>query len=397
MRKLAILLLIPIIWSCQEEDAIPETGFFRIYDDVEYVVDFHPIDVTKAETGYVILAATEVDRTDFSGIQLYKVDEEGNFESQYEFDPISVLPTGDLMTVNGRHYFFGMDPQTVQVQLISTNDSLTNIQTSPVGLTYPLAASLNTAGDQFLLLSYDPFNAESEITYVNADGSTGMGASYSIGAGSDVEATILEHYFNPGDRPLPFFCGETPGGGVYFNGFYNYSMSMVFTDLGDTPTGVLQGQSTNGGMRSIMPVSGTTFAVGGFQYNDNFISANATISSTATAASVDLYTTFGNVTELRAYTPIDIVSYNIGGTDYTLIAAETENRQIGIYIFDQTSGDLVGKHNVGYLNPYTLATIKAEGDTDNHLLILGTTYVADRFQRIYLSRVPEEEVSTWIQ
>ena len=324
------------------------------------------------------------------------MDEEGEFEAELTFDPAPVLPTGELMEVNGRYYFFGMDPQTIQVQLISVNDSLSDEQIVNVPLTYPLAAAASSTSNQFLILSYDPFNAESVISYIGTDGSIINTAAYSIGAGEDVEATILDHYLNPGEQPLPFFVGETPGGSVFFNGFYNYSMSMVFSDFGGTPTGVLQGQTTDGGIRKAMPISGNIFAVGGFQFNDNFIAVDASISSTAIASSVDLYTLYGNVTEYRSYTPMDIASYDIGTTTYTIIAAETENRQIGLYIFDQTTGELVGKHNIGYLNPYTLASLRPETDEENHLLLTGTTYIANRFQRIYLNRIPEEEVSSWI-
>ncbi len=397
MRQFLLLfVLLPLLFACQDEDPIPTTGFFKIYDDVRYVVDFHPIDVVKTATGYIILSATEIDRTDFSGIQLIKVDEEGEFEAEHTFDPAPVLPTGEIMAVNGRYYFFGMDPQTVQVQLISVNDSLGDEQITDVPLTYPLAASLSGSGNQFLVLSYDPFNAESQISYVGTDGGINSTSAYSIGAGEDVEATILDHYLNPGDQPLPFFVGETPGGSVFFNGFYNYSMSLVFSDFGGNPTGVLQGQAAHGGLRNALPISGNVFAVGGFQFNDNFVGADATISSTAIASSVDLYTLYGNVTEFRSYTPMDIVNYEINGTSYTIFAAETENRQIGLYIFDQTTGELAGKHNIGYLNPYTLASLRPEMDEENHLLLLGTTYVANRFQRIYLNRIPEEEVSSWI-
>jgi len=397
MKKLFYLFIVlPLFYSCQDEDPIPETGFFKVYDDVNYGVDYHAIDVIKSSTGFIILTATEIDRTDFSGIQLIKVDEEGEFEAELTFDPAPVLPTGELMEVNGRYYFFGMDPQTIQVQLISVNDSLSDEQIVNVPLTYPLAAAASSTSNQFLILSYDPFNAESVISYIGTDGSIINTAAYSIGAGEDVEATILDHYLNPGEQPLPFFVGETPGGSVFFNGFYNYSMSMVFSDFGGTPTGVLQGQTTDGGIRKAMPISGNIFAVGGFQFNDNFIAVDASISSTAIASSVDLYTLYGNVTEYRSYTPMDIASYDIGTTTYTIIAAETENRQIGLYIFDQTTGELVGKHNIGYLNPYTLASLRPETDEENHLLLTGTTYIANRFQRIYLNRIPEEEVSSWI-
>ena len=397
MKRLTILLLSITLWSCQEETNIPETGFFRIYDDVYHEIDYHPIDVTSSETGYIILTAVEQDKSSFFGIELFKVDEEGLFEYKNQSEFTEVLPTGELMTLGDQHYFFGMDPTTYQVQMISIDDSL-NANIYQVPYTYPLSAKV--AGNNFVLLSYDNLNGESEIAYIDPtdpESVPSQSASYSIGAGADIDGTrlkIISHYYQYDDRPLPFFCGEINSGQVYFNSFYNHTLSLVISDFGTAPTAIVYGQSDNAGIRDLMPITSSSFAMGGYQYTDNFIGANVQI--TADTSSVGYYNSLGNLAEFRAYTPIDIISYNIGGTDYTLIAAETENRQIGIYIFE-TSGDLVGKHNVGYLNPYTLATIKAEGDTDNHLLILGTTYVADRFQRIYLSRVPEEEVSTWIQ
>ena len=119
MKRLTILLLSITLWSCQEETNIPETGFFRIYDDVYHEIDYHPIDVTSSETGYIILTAVEQDKSSFFGIELFKVDEEGLFEYKNQSEFTEVLPTGELMTLGDQHYFFGMDPTTYQVQMIS--------------------------------------------------------------------------------------------------------------------------------------------------------------------------------------------------------------------------------------------------------------------------------------
>lgn len=387
MKRFTVLFIAGLIFtSCQKEEFDPADSFTKIYDSFRSDLEFYPIDVTPTETGFLILAGQSYDQENFRTVQIIQLDEEGNFLRLWE-DNNYAIPVGDWIAIDSTYHFFAMDPVTLQVQLITTTTDLTDPVITPTGgnLYYPLAASGTSAGN-LLLLSYDIDNQQSVISTLDTDGNVVQSSGYSIGPGSEVEPLILNHYLDPERSGLPFFCGEFGSGQAYFNGFHNYSLSLVFSDFGDSPTGVIQGQgNTNGGITHAKPIQGSTFGVFGFQFNDNFIDPAAAVSTSGISSSVDLLNT--TVSEFKSRTPADIEIISINEVSYTVFAAETEGRQVAIYFYDALSGELAGIHKVGYLNPYTLASITV--DEENNLLVLGTTYVAGRFPRIFLTKIPQ--------
>ncbi|MEQ9006937.1 MAG: hypothetical protein RLP12_03570, partial [Ekhidna sp.] len=314
-------MLIPLLLSCADDEPSLSESFLKIYDDSDLDVTYRPIDVVETVDGFIVLAGTELSKSDFMGVKLMKMDKEGNFE--YDSDLTDyVVPVGNmyLNETDSNSYFFVMNPTSLEAVLIGVNPQL-EVQTETLigGLNYPLSSAVLSNGN-FLLQSYDPLTQETEISEVSLDGSFLGGNSYSIGPGDDVEEEIINHYLNASERPLPFFCGEVSSGNYYFNGFYNYSFSLVFTDFGDAPNGVVQGQSSNAGLRAVMPISGSDFAVAGFQFDANFQLATATLSTGGTTSSVDLFT--GNMAEIKPYTPTQIINYN-NGSSYSVFASET--------------------------------------------------------------------------
>ncbi|MEQ8905527.1 hypothetical protein [Ekhidna sp.] len=384
-------MLIPLLLSCADDEPSLSESFLKIYDDSDLDVTYRPIDVVETVDGFIVLAGTELSKSDFMGVKLMKMDKEGNFE--YDSDLTDyVVPVGNmyLNETDSNSYFFVMNPTSLEAVLIGVNPQL-EVQTETLigGLNYPLSSAVLSNGN-FLLQSYDPLTQETEISEVSLDGSFLGGNSYSIGPGDDVEEEIINHYLNASERPLPFFCGEVSSGNYYFNGFYNYSFSLVFTDFGDAPNGVVQGQSSNAGLRAVMPISGSDFAVAGFQFDANFQLATATLSTGGTTSSVDLFT--GNMAEIKPYTPTQIINYN-NGSSYSVFASETKGRQILLNFYDN-SGAISGVHRIGHINPFTFASIKT--GSDNSLLVLGTTFVAERFERIALKKISENEISAFL-
>lgn len=387
MRTITFFLILPILLSCADENPDPKESFMKIYDDSNSDLSYKPIDVVETTDGFIVLTATELTKTDFSGVQLLKIDEGGNYVSLRRF-PDYVVPVGDLFLIDSISYFFAMNPTSLNPVLVGVNPQLeveTEVQIA--GVNYPLSCSLTSSGE-FLLLSYDPVELNTGLSTINIDGSVTDGNAYSIGPGDDVEEEIINHYLRATDRPLPFFCGEVAPGSYYFNGFYNYNFSLVFTNFGDTPSGVVQGQSSSAGIRAAMVHSGSDFAIAGFQFDDNFQLSTVPVSTTSISSSADLYT--GNMAELKAYAPSKIIGYPLQGITYTIFASETESRQIALYFYDATSGGLSSIQYIGYQNPFELASIKVT--SDNGLLILGTTLVAGRFERVALKKMSEKEI-----
>ncbi len=389
---LTLVLSATLLFSCSDDELSPTESFFKIYDDSNSDLGYNPIDMIETVDGYIILTGTELNNTDFMGAQLIKLDEEGEFVSEIELTNY-VVPVGDIQLIDSITYLFVMDPVSLDAVLIGVNPQLEiTVESQIGGINYPLASSI-TSSNELILLSYDPLNLTTEISTIGLDGTFMSGNSYTIGAGNDVELEIINHYLGINDQPLPFFCGEISAGNYYFNGFYNFSMSLVFTDLTDAPLGVLQGQSSDAGIRAAMPLSGSDFAVAGYQFEDNFQLASTTLNTTGTTSSVDLYP--GDMAELKAYTPTKIISYTNGASDYTVFASESEGRQIVLYFYDASTGEVAGVEHLGFLNPYKFSSIKATAD--NSLTVLGTTFVAGRFERIALTKLSSSEISAIIK
>lgn len=373
--------------SCSQDEPALNESFLKIYDDTDLDMKYRPIDVTETADGFIILTGTERSNTDFMGISLMKIDENGEYEYSRQIQDY-VVPIGKmyLNAADSNSYFFAMNPTTLQAVLLGVNPQLDLlVEVSISGLNYPLSSNSLSNGN-LLLQSYDPVSLQTEISEVSIDGTFVQGNGYSIGPGSDVETQIINHYLNASERPLPFFCGEVSSGNYYFNGFYNYSFSVVFTDFSDTPNGVVQGQSSNAGLTAIMPLAGNNFAVAGFQFDQNYQLATASLSVDGISSSADLFP--GDMAEFKSYTPADIVNYSSGS--YSVFAAETKSRLIHLNFYG-VDGSISGTHRIGYLNPFTFSSIKV--GIDNSLVILGTTFVAGRFERIALNKISQGELS----
>ena len=387
MKNLIIPILLIVIFACSKEDFDPKDSFTRIYDHNEAAVSYNPIDVVQTTSGFLILAARQIERSDFSGIQLIQLDEEGNFVNEETLAENYVAPVGDFMSIDSVYYFFGMDEST-QSSVLFRVDADANYTVTSTSARYPLAAS-QTASNEFLLLSYDHVGLQSVISKLGQDGVFSQSRGYSIGAGDDVQTEINNHFIDLERSALPFFCGELSTGQVYFNGFYNYTLSTVFSSFTDNPDGVLQGQGVNGGLSAAVPVLGSDFAICGFQYNENFIRPKVTLSTTATTSSIDLME--GIAAEIQSHSKTDIVVWSYKDVRYIITAGETQNGQIALYIYDYLSGELRGIQKIGYLNAHTLGAIKV--DKDNGLLVVGATYVSGRYKRAFLKKMSEEELA----
>ena len=390
-----------VLSSCSDEEPSLTESFFKIYDDSNFDLNYDPIDMVEITDGYIILTGTEQDVSNFKGVQMIRIDEEGNFVRSEEnaFDGFEA-PTGDLYfdDSDSSIYFLAKVSNLTDAVLIGIDPSLQIQSTSPpLGIGYPLSASPLTNGNM-LIQSYDPVNLQTEIAEISPDGGSQGGGQFSIGAGNNnnLESLVVNHFTTNDESPIPFFCGENAGG-YYFNGFSEFSLSMVFTDAGFNQTGVVQGQPINdvlsfnpinAGMRSVMPLGGSNFAVSGFQFDESYQLSNTALSTNGTTSSADLYP--GNMAELRPYSNSKIFSYSTLGESYSVFASETKGNQIVLHFYNTASGEIEGVHYIGFLNRFNLASVKVT--QDESILVLGTTFVAGRFERIFLNKISKGEI-----
>ena len=384
-NPLALLGLLVFVWSCSDDLDLQQNSFTRIYDDSNAEVDYRPTDIAETANGFIIIAENEIDQSAFPGIQLLVVDKEGAFVRSTTLENNLVLPTRGLFLLDSTFYFFGMNRTTLEAVLIAVDESLSGISSTSIpGLFYPLSAAATENG-QFLLESYDPLNFLTDLSVIGTDGSIQATAGFNIGEGQDFEQTIIDHYLDP-EVKLPFFCGEMSSGSYFFNGFYNFSLSFVFSNLGSAnPNGVVQGQSDDGGIRAAAWLSGNDFALMGYQFDENYVTPSTTVSTAGITSSIDLFTS--EQAEIRTGSSGLILRYD---EQHVVVAAETESREVVLYFYDYTQQELKSIQTIGFLNPFNLGSIRM--DAEGNLLIVGTTLVAGRFERIFLNKISKTEI-----
>lgn len=380
--------------SCSNEgDPVADkSNFTRIYDNDKFNTSYYPIDMRQTpDGGYLILGGRRIDDSNFSGVYLTKVDELGAFVSEQEVDEVNVNPIGPLMELNGKYYFFCMTAVGLQTQLIEMDAFGVITQTIDVGGSYPAAAAQDNAN--FILLSYDNVAKQSVVSLVAPTGSISKSKGFSIGAGDAVEEPIINHFIRTG-RQLPFQVGKTASGQYYFNGFYNYTFSLVVTDLAsDDPSGVVQGQQEDGGFSQVQLIEGGKFAASRFNFGDNYFLPNVTIPTSGTSSVIDLG---GNkLPELISNAPVKILKAAFNGKNNLVYASNTRSRQIALFIYDQVNDEFLGSRYLGFSNPFEIANLIST--TDGGIAVCGTTYVAGRFPRICLFKIGKDEFSSSIK
>lgn len=389
MNKYIILLLSLFALSCANESdpEADKSNFVRIYDSDKYNASYNPIDMQQTpDGGYLFLGSRRLEESNFSGAYLMKVDEFGAFVSELLVDEEYLNPVGDLMFLNDKYYFFCMAAVSFQTQLIEVDTDGVILEVYNVGGAYPTAAAQD--GSNFILLGYDNSSKESVLSIVNETGNVLQATGYSVGAGDAVEEPIINHFLRTG-RQFPFQVGRTTGGQYFYNGFYNYTFSLVFTDLGSGGLGVVQGQQDDGGISRVIQLNGDTYATARFNFGDNYFLPNVALSTSGISSSTDLGGF--SLPELVENAPVKILSTEVNERSVILYASNTKSGQIGIYVYDQSTGEFLGSKYLGFSNPFEVNSIISTADEG--IAIGGTTYVTGRFPRITLFKLSTEELA----
>lgn len=379
--------------SCSEESnpEFDKNNFTRILDNNKFDASYFPIDMRQTpDGGYVILGGRTLEDSDFTGIYLLKADETGNFVKEIEVESAYVHPVGSLTEYQTRYYFFCMDPISQQAQIASVDANLESVSYTPVqgGLTYPAAVSF--VNGNFVMVGYSNGDLQTVISIINPDGGILSTKGFSIGTGEDVEEPIINHYIRTG-RQYPFQVGKTAGGLYYFNGFYNYTFSLVFTDMnGDEPNGVVQGQHDDGGFSALTPLSGNKFAAARFNFGDNYLLPNRDITSSGISSSTDLggY----SLPELVPNAPVRILRATVDTKNILVYGSDTKSKQIGLLYYNESDGTFIGSRYLGFSNPFEIASLTQTAD--GGLAVCGTTTLAGRFPRICIIKISKEELAS---
>jgi hypothetical protein len=388
-----VVLTVIVATSCSEESN-PEFDtqtFTTIFDNNDFDASYFPIDMRQTpDGGYIVLGGRRLTDSNFTGIYLLKADKFGNFVKELEVEETSVNPIAKFVEYQTKYYFFCMDPLTQQAQIANVDANLDAVTITPVqgGLTYPAASAF--VDNNFLLLSYSNEEKLSVISILNPDGGILASKGYSIGTGEDIEEPIIQHFIRTGTQ-YPFEVGKVASGLYFFNGFFNYTFSLVFTDISsDDPTGVVQGQQDDGGFSAVTPLSGNKFASSRFNFGDNFLLPNRELSTNSITSSIDLggY----SLPELVDNANVRILRATIDSKQVLIYASDTKSKQIGLLFYEEATGTFISSRYLGFSNPYEVASLLQT--SDEGLAVCGTTYAAGRFPRICIIKISKEQLNS---
>jgi hypothetical protein len=393
MKNLALVILATtLLCNCAEETdrEYAKENFTSIFDNNGFSTAFHAVDFKQtADGGYLVLAERKLTEAQYRGIYLLKADKYGNFVKDLSLDEQYVNPVGELMAIGDEFYFFGMSAFDLQAQLIKVDGNIDGFTITPAaGMTYPAAASAD--GANFLLLSYNHVDKNSVLSIHGVTGDIIQGPKYfGIGAGDEVEEPIMNHFIGTGKR-FPFKVGKVTGGLYFFNGFQNYTFSVVFSDLRqDEPLGVVHGQQDDGGFSALIPLGGSRFAASRFNFGENYFLPDLTLQTNALTTASALG---GNVLpELVPDASVKITKALIDSRDILIYASDTRSKQIGLYFYDEPTGDFISSRYLGFSNPFEMTGIIQT--SDDGIAVCGTTWLAGRFPRICLFKISRDDVS----
>lgn len=396
--KFIIRIFLPLtllLSACLEKAdlTLEEKSFFRIYDNADFNAAFTPIDIQQtSDEGYLVLAGKRLVNNNFSGIYILKVDKTGQIVNEVEdFDEQYVNPVGPLLLINGAYHFVCMDTNLQQAQLVRLNaNGEVDGAITPLGLTYPLA--INADANNILLLSYDNEDKEMDITQLSATGSISAGPTgFSIGVGDETEEPIINHFIQ-GGRKFPFAIGRASGGAIYYNGFYNYTFSLVFTNFGaDDPSGIVYGQQDDGGFSAVLPVGGGNFAAARFNFGDNFLLPSINLSTTA----ITIGTELGgfSLPELAPNAAVRLLHHTTTQQGSIVFASNTQARQIALLVYNEDDGSFTGSRYLGFANPFEVGSLIQT--SDEGIAVCGITYLAGRFPRVCIFKLSKQEVEAF--
>jgi hypothetical protein len=301
-----------------------------------------------------------------------------------------------MINVDNRYYFFCRKQSTAAV-LAHVDSDLNGFNFVDVPTTFPAAASLIAGSRTALLLSYNNEGKSTVIQEISLETDNVGGKlkekTYTIGVGDKSEEPIMRHFLKTG-KQYPFEVGALPGGNLYYyNGFYDYTFSLVFTDMSDKeqPVGRVNGQQYNGGFSAVSPpATGSSWATARFNFGENYLIPKADIVATATtnASGIKGFT----LPELIDESKVKILRATINNKNVLIYAADTQTRQVGLYFYDEAAGTFMSSRYLGFSNPFQVGNITAT--SDGGLAVVGTTYIAGRFARIFIFKLSKEEVAS---
>lgn len=385
------LPLIFVFYSCTEklDTADPAQSFTKIYNENSFSNAITAIDVVETDEGFLILSTKQVPNQPFPGISLLAIDKEGKVVKQTDLDSIYVSPAKGMFKLDTAYRFLSMDGNTSSGYITEVNKEGTFIKATPLNLSYPLCMGLANNGS-YLVLGYSQANRET----IFANYSTSLSEIWERGYPifESVDQPVFGHLENSGKR-YPFAVGQT-GSNYYFNGFRNFTFSMVFVNTSDrAQTGVVNGNDYTSGLSSVLHLEGNNFALARFDKGANYIIPKRTLSTNAVTSSLAFEGR--RMLELEPDAAISVNKFTLNGRNVLIYASNTIDKQIALYVYDEATSELINSQYFGLSIPLEFASMVPT--KDGGLLLVGSAYVEGRFKRITSIKLSKSQVEALVK
>ncbi|WP_299248189.1 hypothetical protein [uncultured Cytophaga sp.] len=394
---LLYIVLVVAILGCdmkKNKDAQP-SGFLKIYNENSYSNQYTPLDIEQtSDEGFLILSAAKIETSAFPGIYIMKIDKDGNVQHTQLLSDTYVSAASNLLRSGTEYYFVCMDRQNLGTYIMSVSASGEATESAFMNdIQYPLSAELNETNGQVLIQHYNKDDLKTVISSVTKTGVISATRSFSIGSGDfNVEQPVIDHLTGNGKK-YPFLNGKLSSNVFYFNGFYNYTLSMCIFDFNwdkDDKPAAVQGYRDERCISSVLATGSNQIATSRYAYGSNYILPTATIPTSSNMFSANSDLNGFLIPELVYDAPMALKAMTINGRAMYVYASTTKSSQVLLMAYDASTKQLIGTTNVGATNPFAMANIIQT--MDGGIAVLATTQVAGRFSRIAIFKIGKDEL-----
>lgn len=379
-----------IFTSCSKKNMIaPDESWVKVYDHSDFNRLFFSLDVKElSDNDFIILASSKMDTTIWPAPYILRTSKEGETSWTVQTENY-VSPVPNIIANNGNYYFFCMDNSLgTHVLKINTDGSAPTLFKSFPELTYPLFAS-QTSDNKILLTSYNRISRSTVLTCFDSNFSIIWSKEYN--GIENYEEKVRLHLTRQGSY-FPFFSGEIRSGasGYYFvNGFYNFVFSLLFINPANgSLSGVVNGIPYSAAASTLIQRNDSSYVLARYDENQNYINVKTNLSFT----SISNITAMGGTSwpEIDKNAVIVPLKTTLNGKDIIIVSTITRSKQVLLLFFDPVTGLLKTSKYFGSTYPVNLASVIST--QEGGLAVLTQTYVAGRFPRIQLFKIPKEKL-----
>ena len=372
----------------KNKEAEPIAVFTKIYDNADFEKAFYPTDIKQAgDSGFIILGHTPTTTSSFHSVYLMKIDQKGKFQWESSSDAL-VNPSSELIQVGNDYKFICMGSANKNPYLAVASKGLGTSQNIGADISYPLAAC-GLQGGGYLVESYSKDDASTQLSKFDANGSKLFTNSYQTFEG-DVEEKIFRYVIYQGPS-TPFFVGEGAGGTYFFNGYNNFTFSLISVDGSGKQNSTLTGERYEGAaMTNAVLLSNGKYATSNFiATGENIFSLNTSLNE-GTVVKIN-----GNLLpEINKNARVVIHKAVINSKNVVIYGTDTKNGQIALFAYDESNGNLLGVKYLGATNRFEMGGFAVT--KDGGLIVAGRTFVAGRFSRICVFKLSADDANTLV-